>query len=51
MKRVVEVLTKKQAEHQKLEDEKRSQQQQPAQRPVMQEGAPKAAGKSWYKFW
>lgn len=44
MKRVVEVVTKKQAEEKKLADEKKKlQQETPTQ--------PQAAQKSWYKFW
>ncbi|KAJ4414812.1 hypothetical protein N0V82_007727 [Gnomoniopsis sp. IMI 355080] len=46
MKRVVEVVTKKQAEEKRLADEnKRLQQQQ------QEAGAQKAATKSWYKLW
>lgn len=51
MRRVVEVISKKQAEQQKLEEEKRRQQQQLAQEPAVQPEAAKNAGKSWYKFW
>ncbi|KAF3763579.1 hypothetical protein M406DRAFT_243352, partial [Cryphonectria parasitica EP155] len=46
MKRVVEVVTKKQAEQKRQEDEKRLQRQ------TEQELAPqKTAQKSWYRFW
>lgn len=49
MKRVVEVVTKKQAEQKKLEDEKRLQQQQQQQEATSQQKA--VSQKSWYKFW
>lgn len=49
MRRVVEVVSKKQAEQKKLEEKRR--QQQLAQEPAVQPEAPKNAGKSWYKFW
>lgn len=51
MKRVVEVVTQKQAKQKKLEDEKRLRQSQPSQEAAAQPEAPKNAGKSWYKFW
>lgn len=47
MQRVVQVITKKQAEQKKLGEEK---QKQPVQPPPVQDEAPKAA-RSWYKFW
>lgn len=46
MKRIVEVVSKKQVEQKKLEDEKKRQQQ------LEQEaGTPKAPAKSWYNLW
>ncbi|CAN8105184.1 unnamed protein product [Discula destructiva] len=49
MKRVVEVVTKKQAEEKRMADEKRRLQQQ--QKLEQEAAAQKAAQKSWYKFW
>lgn len=46
MKRVVEVVTKKQAEEKRLADEKKRLQQQ-----EQEAAAQKAAQKSWYKIW
>ncbi|PSR92358.1 hypothetical protein BD289DRAFT_451833 [Coniella lustricola] len=48
MKRVVEVVTKKQAEQKKLEEEKRIQQQQDQAASTLQKPGQQ---KSWYKFW
>lgn len=49
MKRVVEVVTKKQAEEKRQLEEKRRLQQQ--QKLELEEAARQAAQRRWYKFW